>query len=292
MELTPLRQFLAIAREQHMTRAAQRLGVTQPALSSAMKRLEAELGTPLFHRTGHGVELTAAGTALQRHAEEAVNAADAGERAVRELLGLEQGAIAVGGGATATGHILPGVVHTFREQYPDIRFSVREASSRAVAEAVLAGQLDLGVITEPTLIPGGNDLMSVAAFHDELRLIVPKGHPLEGRRSFRWRDVVNEPFVAFEAGSAVRRVIDDAALAAGVTLDAVMELRSIDAIRRMVDARVGLAFISQFALEKGEGLRCADGALKRKLSIIRRTDRVPSTAAGVFEGMLLKAVGG
>ena len=239
MELTPLRYFVAIAAERHMTRAAQRLGVTQPALSAALKRLEAEVGAELFHRTAKGVELTGAGRVFLEHADDVIRRAEESVRAVRQLAGLERGSIAVGGGATATGYLLPAVVGQFRKQHAGIRFSVREAASRTVAEAVLGGSLDLGIVTVPAEVPGGADLMEVASLEDELLLIVPPGHRLSGRKSFRWRDLEDEHFIGFEAGTAVRSVIDDAATEAGVALDVVMELRSIEAIKQMVRARIG-----------------------------------------------------
>jgi len=294
MELTPLRYFVAIAAERHMTRAAQRLGVTQPALSAALKRLEAEVGAELFHRTAKGVELTGAGRVFLEHAEDVLRRTEESIRAVRQLAGLESGSIAVGGGATATGYLLPAVVGQFRRQHAGIRFSVREAASRTVGEAVLSGALDLGIVTLPIEVPGGSDLMQVAVLEDELFLIVPPGHRLAGRKSFRWTDLEGEHFIGFEEGTAVRGVIDAAASAAGVRPDVVMELRSIEAIKQMVRAGIGVGLISRFAMPPARsqseacGLRCRDGRIIRSLAVVRRRDRVPSPAAAAFEGLLLE----
>ncbi|HWP37017.1 MAG TPA: LysR family transcriptional regulator [Gemmatimonadales bacterium] len=295
MELTSLRYFRAIAAEGHMTRAAERLGVTQSALSAMLKKLEAEVGTELFHRTGRGVELTEAGRVFLRHAEEAIRQAEAGTRAVRELLGLERGSIRVGGGATATTYLLPRAVSEFRRVHPGVRFYVREAGSRAVAESVLAGELDLGIVTLPLDVPGASgvrDLLVMPWVEDELVLITPPKHALssrarDGARGFAWKDLAGEPVVGFEAGSAVRGVIDRAAGANGVTLNVVMELRSIESIKSMVAAGIGVGLVSRFALRAGDGIACRDGKLGRELAIVRRRDRVPSPAAGVFERMLL-----
>lgn len=291
MELTPLRQFIAICEHGHMTRAGEALGVTQPALSAMLKKLEAEVGAELLHRTGRGVTPTDAGRVFLEHAREAVRRADAGARAVRELVGLEQGSIRVGGGATAVGYILPRVISRVRREHPGLRFQIREAGSSAVAAAVLAGEQDLGIVTLPIARPGSGDLMTVGVIADELRLIVPGGHRLEERRSFRWKDLAGEGVVAFEAGSAVRSLIDAAAAAHAVSLDVVMELRSIESIVQMVHADIGVGFVSRFALEAdpglGEGLTCLDGKLTRRLAVVRRRDRVPSHAAAAFERTLL-----
>jgi DNA-binding transcriptional LysR family regulator len=323
LELTPLRYFRTIAQHRHMTRAAQALGVTQPALSAVVKKLEQELGTGLLHRTGKGVELTEAGRVFLTHAEEAVRRADSGVKAVRELAGLDAGSIRVGGGATATAYLLPRVVSSVRAKHPALRFFVREAGSSTVASAVLSGELDLGIVTLPPRakwgIPGAEDLLVLPLVDDELRLISPPGRspasligsprrrptraaperraPAPSARSgstegtFRWPELEGVPFVAFEAGAAVRSIIDQAAARAGVVLNVVMELRSIESIKQMVAAGIGVGLVSRFALAPGQGLVCEGTRLARKLAIIRRRDRVPSAAAGVFERTLVAQIG-
>ncbi|MEQ8769393.1 MAG: LysR substrate-binding domain-containing protein [Phycisphaerales bacterium] len=290
MELTPLRYLVAIAEAGHMTRAAEALGVSQPALSAAVRKIEDELGVPVFDRTGRGVELTEAGRVFVEHARGALRDVEAGRRAVRALAGLETGTIRVGGGATAMGYLLPPAVRAVRREHPGVRFYVREAGSEAIAGAILTGELDLGIVTLPVRHVGSGDLMSVRTVRDELLLIAPEGHALAGRKSFRWADLAGEPVVGFEAGSAVRGVIDEAAGAHGVTLDVVMEVRSIQSIEQMVRAGIGVGFVSRFALEGGAfggGVTCRDGRVTRELAVVRRRDRTPSPAAAAFERALL-----
>jgi DNA-binding transcriptional LysR family regulator len=305
VELTSLRYFRTIARLGHMTRAAGELGVSQPALSAMLKKLEAEVGAQLLHRTGRGVELTEAGRTFLTYADDAVRRAEAGVRAVRQLAGLEAGSIRIGGGATATTYILPPVVSRIRRRHPGLRFYVREAGSTAVAAAVVSGELDLGIVTLPIAGSGGHgkpDLLTLPLVEDELRLVVPPDHRLAsggpgGKKQFRWSDIASEPVIAFEAGTAVRSLIDQASLAAGVSLNVVMELRSIESIKRMVAAGIGVGFVSRFALgggrgggEIGEGLSCREAKLSRSLAIVRKADRIPSPAAAEFEKELVKSV--
>ncbi len=287
MDLRSMAQMVAIAEHGHMTRAAESLGVSQPALSAAVRKLEAELGTELFHRTGHGVEPTEAGKVFVEHAQITMRASEKAREAVRSLVGLETGSIKVGAGATATGYLLPSAIHAVRDEYPGLKFSIREAGSGAVAEGVVSGELDLGIVTLPVVHPRGDELMVIREIEDELLLIVPKGHALDGRKSFRWTDLEGESVIAFEAGSAVRRVLDSAAGSNGVELSVVMELRSIEAIVQMVRAGIGVGFVSRFGLGKGEGIRCKDGRLTRTLGVVRRRDRFLSHAAGAFERALL-----
>lgn len=301
MELTPLRYLVAIAEAGHMTRAAEALGVSQPALSAAVRKLEDELGVPVFDRTGKGVVLTEAGRVFVEHARGSLRAVEAGKHAVRALAGLESGTIRVGGGATAMGYLLPPAVRATRQEHPGLRFYVREAGSDAIAGAILTGELDLGVVTLPITHVGAGDLMSVGTVQDELRLIAPAGHRLEAgpnRKSFRWSDLEGEAVIGFEAGSAVRGVIDEAATKHGVSLDVVMEVRSIQSIVQVVRAGIGVGFISRFALEGprqhesggefGGGLRCRDGKVTRELAVVRRRDRTLSPAAAAFERVLLE----
>jgi DNA-binding transcriptional LysR family regulator len=290
VELTPLRYFAAIARAGHMTRAARTLGITQPALSAVVKKLENELGAELLHRTGRGVELTEAGRVFLTAAEDALRRVDSGVQSVRELAGLESGSIRVGGGATATTYLLPAVVSEIRRRYPGLRFYVREGGSSVIAGAVLSGELDLGIVTlplPPAAAGGAKDLLTIPLVEDELRLIVPDRHPLATRKGFRWTDLAGEPVVAFEAGTAVRAMIDEASSAAGVSLMVVMELRSIESLKQMVAAGIGIGFVSRFALRPNAGLPCRDGRLSRRLAIVRRGDRIPSPAAAEFERELI-----
>lgn len=287
MELTPLRYFVAIAAAGHMSRAAEGLGVTQPALSAMLKKLEEEVGAPLLDRTGRGVALTEAGRVFLLHAEESIRQAEAARSAVRALKKLERGSIRLGGGATAITYLAPRTVSKFRREHPGVHFYVREAGSGAVAQSVLAGELDLGIVTLPLKGPGTADLLVTDWLEDELRLIVPPKSRLVERRSFKWSDLAAESVVGFEAGSAVREVIDRGASAAGVALNVVMELRSIESIKQMVGAGIGVGFVSRFALRQGEGLACREGRLARMLALVRRRDRVPGAALAAFEKALL-----
>ena len=296
MELTALRQFVEVCRQGHVTRAARTLGVTQSALSAMLRKLEGELGTTLVHRTPKGVAPTDAGAAFLRHAEEALRSAETGVRAVREIIGLEHGSLRVGGGATAVSYILPPIISRFRDRHPGVTFYVRQGGSSAVAAAVASGELDVGVVTLPLSKAEGGELIATPLVDDELRLIQPGGSgtpksaansksgPVRGKE-FRWRDLEGVPVIAFEAGSAVRAVIDDAARAAGVRLNVVMELRSIEGIKGMVAAGVGVGFVSRFALRPGEGAACKSGRLTRKLALVRSNARMPTAAGRAFEVM-------
>ncbi|MBN8599110.1 MAG: LysR family transcriptional regulator [Planctomycetes bacterium] len=293
MELTQLRYFREIARAGHMTKAARTLGVSQPALSAMLRKLEAEVGTSLLHRTGKGVELSEAGKVFLRHADESVRRADEGLHEVRRLSGLETGSIRTGAGATAASYILPSVVSDMRRAHPGLKFYVREMGSSAIVEAILNGELDLGIVTLPVRAVGAKQLVLRSLVDDELRLITPPRHKLAKETSFRWSDLKGESVIGFEAGSAVREVVDAAAASSGITLDVVMELRSIQSIQQMVAAGVGVGFVSRLsdAPKRLPSLTPKGEPLIRELAIVRRSDHTPSTAVAEFERRLLKYAG-
>lgn len=292
MELSQLVSFQTIARERHMTRAAKALHLTQPALSAQLAKLEDELGQALFDRTPKGMELTEAGRVFLRHVEPALGRLDEGRRALAELAGLERGTLSIGGGATATNYLLPHLVAQFHQAHPGIRFFVREQASQGVIDAVLAGELDLGVVTTmPTRAQTRPALPTALEYKrwvvDELMLIVPSHSALWGRDQYTWRDLEREPLVLFEAGSAVRAIIDSRFEAEGIRPEIVMELRSIEAIKQMVAEGIGAGFVSRYALASPrDGLRAAKGGIRRQLSVVWRNDRTLGSATRAFLELL------
>jgi DNA-binding transcriptional LysR family regulator len=290
MDTNHLANFLLLAQIGNMTRAASRMHLTQPALSGQIKRLEEDLGTPLFHRQGRGLVLTRAGEEFRRHAADALARLDAARAAIGAETTLDSGAIALGGGATVTTCLLPRLLGRFHKAHPGVRFSIREAPSRTIAEAVVAGEIDLGVVTMP--LPGsalGGRLEVTPWVQDELVLLVPPRHSLSNGKRFRWKDLHNQPLIAFESGSAVRTLLDHALAAHGVQPSVVMELRAIASIANMVANGIGLGFVSRFAVEAKRGLRCADGAISRELAVVERRDRARSPALQHFRNLLLES---
>lgn len=283
MDTDLLVTFLAVERTGNLTRAAGLLGLTQPAVSGQIARLEAQFGADLFHRVARGVVPTEAGCALRPIAEDVLRRLTDADVALAALRGAEIGTLRIGGGATATTWLLPPVLRRYRADRPGIRISVLERGTSDVVDLVLTGELDLGLVTLPVAHP---HLRSDAWVEDTLRLIAPPDHPLAARRTFRWTDLAGVPLVLFEAGSAVRRGIDDALASAGVTPHVVMELRSIEAIKRMVAAGIGAGFVSRHALRADEGADPHDGPLARTLAVLRRADRPPSAAARAFLQLL------
>lgn len=251
MDLVLLRSLLAVADAGTITEAADRLDISQSALSRRLQQLETELGAVLLARGRHGVALTEMGRQTVAEGRGIVARYDRLRQDISDNLGLRRGTVRVGGGATVTSYVLPPRIAEFQAGHPGIRFSVKEAGSREIAADVSAGDLELGVVTLP--VPS-RDLDISELFVDEIVLVTRSDHPLVKRR-VTVADLEGQPFVGFESGSAIRQIIDNGLGAAGVQIDVVMELRSIPSMLKMVAMTGSLAFVSQVSLSADPDLR-------------------------------------
>jgi DNA-binding transcriptional LysR family regulator len=282
MDLQLLRTLLAVADTGSITEAADRVGVTQPALSRRIQQLEAHLGAELLARGRKGAELTAIGRLVENEARVLVDRYDHMREQIRALQGLEGGTVRIGGGATAVSFVLPKAIAAFQHDYPAVRFQLKEAGSSEVAEDVLTGRLELGLVTLPIQ---ARELRIEPLFTDRIVLVAPRDHPLAKRKRIETRELDGLTFVGFEADTAVRQIIDAALRDAGVEMNVVMELRSIPAILRMVATTGNLAFVSQLGVDTFEEVReipVRGLMIERELAVIAKRGNVLSPAAQKF----------
>lgn len=283
MSLDRLEALRAVARRGTVTGAAQALGLTQPAVTRRLQLLEEEFGAPLLDRSAKGVALTELGQFVEREGSQLLERYERIKSDVGARLRLEAGSVRIGGGATAVSALLPEVIRSFRERHPEVVFEVREAGSRDIAQAVEREELELGIVTLPVQ---GEGLDVAPLKSDRIVLVAPPDHPLARRARVVPADLRGAPLVGFEAGSAIRRLIDAALERRGVAMQVVMELRSIQSILRMVGLGLGLAFVSRSGVADDDprirvvpvqGLR-----IERTLAVVTRRGRPLSVAAGAF----------
>ncbi len=280
-----MRSLLAVAEHRALTSAAERIGLSQPALSRRMQQLEEYFDTELFVRSRQGVELTEMGQLVATEARVLVSRYDSLRERVQSHVNLNAGVVRIGGGATAVSFLLPNAIASYRARYPDIRFHLKEAGSREITSDVASGELELGVITLP--VAPTHEMTITPLMTDQVVLVARRDHALAKRGRLRQpgKQLSGLAYVGFEAGSAIRQIIDAALRAAGVEMNVVMELRSIPAILRMVATTGDLAFVSQASLEGQteivpvpvQGLR-----IERQLAVISRRDGSLSPAAQSF----------
>lgn len=241
MALTPrLAQFAAVARHEHVTRAAHELGMPQSTLSRALVRLEADLGVTLFARHGRTVSLTPAGRAFLASAERALAAVGQAAEAVRSDADPETGKVAFGFLHTLGWETVPSLIRAFRADHPRVRFSLVQNYGEAMLERLRAGDLDL-CLTSP--IPDAPDLAVRRLAEQRLRLVVPDDHPLAARRRVRLAEAADEPFVTMEPGYGMRRILEALCAQAGFTPRIAFEGEEAETIRGLVAAGLGVALL-------------------------------------------------
>ena len=235
-----LAQFAAVARHEHVTRAAQELGVPQSTLSRAMVRLEADLGVALFARHGRTVSLTPAGHTFLASVERALDGIERAAETVRSDADPTVGKVAFGFLHTLGPETVPGLLREFRADHPRVRFQLVQNYGEAMLERLRAGGLDL-CLTAP--LPDAPDLVVRPLDEQRLRLVVPADHPLAGRRRVRLAEAADELFVTLEPGYGLRRITDALCAEAGFTPKVAFEGEEAETLRGLVAAGLGVALL-------------------------------------------------
>jgi DNA-binding transcriptional LysR family regulator len=195
MELRQLELFSVLAEEQHFGRAAQRLHVSQPALTYQIQRLEEELGLQLLRRTTRRVELTAAGTALRDGSQPLIDEMLALVERVRKVGHGEVGIVRVGCVASALHGVVPAMIRAARERHPDVEFVLIEKKTGTQLEDLASGRLDIGLIHLPANVPAGIEIQEL--FRQPVGLAVPDNHPVADLPVVDLRSLAGESFVLF-----------------------------------------------------------------------------------------------
>lgn len=233
VEYRLLEYFLAVAEELHFTKAADRLGITQPTLSHQIRLLEQELGTPLFHRSGKKTYLTQPGAILMEHARRVVHELEQAKLEIGELAGLQRGRLRIG---CSGNHLLTGALISFHRQYPGIELNVVELATDETYEGLMSNRLDLGVVFLPL---EDEQLINLPLYDEELVLAVSKEHPLASSEKVELQQLAGIPLVLFQPKFFVRQMINAACGNAGVSLKPVMELSTMESQVQMVLQQVG-----------------------------------------------------
>ncbi len=280
MELRHLRTFVVAAETGNFTRAAERLEVSQAAVSQHVAVLESHYGQPLFDRAGRQMILTVAGHRLFDHARAVLDRLAEAEADIAGCETVVSGLLRIASSTVPAEWWLPDLLAGFRAVFPEVRESVTVSDSHAAAAAVAGGQADVGVVGE---LPGIDLLSARAVAEDELVLVVGSDHPLAGLEQMSAADLATLPLVVRGAGSASQRCVDEALEAAGVHRDELvtwMETNSVDATRSAVTHGLAAAFLSRRAvagdLESGRlcHVRVRRVRPRRQLYLVTAADRV------------------
>lgn len=278
MELMQLRYFSAVAETRSFTAAARRLHVSQPALSYQVKQLEHELGARLFDRTSRRVTLSADGRIFLPLAQAVLFKADEAVRVMEERLGAETGEVDFGSIPSVSAHVVPHILGSFSRQFPGVKVNLMEAGTVDLERALLEGQLDVAIVSEPT----NPTVFEVKPLVEEdLVLLVSIDHPFAQRGRVSLREMADEDFIMPDATYALADQIVDACRHAGFA-PSVAYRTSLESLRSFVAHQLGVALFPRLGLEGPEEPRIIALQLEenvtRVLNLIRRKDRYATVA--------------
>lgn len=235
------RVFYWIARTGSLSRAADHLHITQPAVSHTVKQLESSMGGQLFFRTPKGVILTKEGEVLFHYLEQAFHMVDIGEKAIAEMNNLNSGEITIGASDTLCKYFLLPYLEQFHARYPGVRIRITNRTTPETLALLKEGKIDFGIVSLP-----------LSDKQIEFRISTPIQDSLVGGRSFQnlaaggplpIEALKQYPLLILEAGSNTRRYLDDYAALNGVKLEPEFELGSVDLLVQFATSGFGLAFV-------------------------------------------------
>jgi len=285
--LSQLEGFVEIARRGSVSRAAEALFVTQPALSARLKSLESQVGAQLFVRTGRGVRLSEAGHAFLPYAQRALEAVSEGHRLVGEVARGGAGELALGAAPAVSTYVLPAILERFHLEHPNVRLAVRTGHSEEVLDLVLHEQVQIGLVRALR----HPEIESVPLYEDELVLVANPAHRFAAAGEIAVEEMSEEQLILFDRTSSYHDLSSAFFREAGVVPRGVMELDNIDATKKMVRQGLGVALLPHTAvaeeLEAGtlRSVTIADAVpVRRRIVAIRRRDAGPP--AGVVAAFL------
>ncbi len=237
MELRLLNYFRFVCKELHFTRAAEKLGISQPTLSQQIRLLESWLDTELFFRIGKRIELTPAGAILLEHVNHIFLEIDVAKEKIQELKGLNRGQIRIG---SSGNHLLYAPLLTFHEQYPNLKLSVFDITTEETVQKMLSSQLDIGVVFLPVYHP---QIETIPLFLSELSIAVSHAHPFAEKEAVHMEELQSQPVFLLPEQYLLRQTIDKHCLELGFSLNPIVELSEIHSLVRMTILHNGVTIL-------------------------------------------------
>ncbi|XJZ28886.1 LysR family transcriptional regulator [Bacillota bacterium Lsc_1132] len=248
MELRQLVYFIEVAKQEHISAAAETLHIAQSAVSRQIGNLEAELGVQLLEREGRNVKLTHIGKLFAEQAVIALKAIDNAKQLVDEYVDPERGTIRIGFPSSLASNTLPRLITAFKKDHPDVSFHLRQGSYNFLIEAVKKREIDIALIGPvPTKAP---DIRTDILFLENVVAVLPSTHPFADQKSLPLHLLSQDPFVLFPEGFVLRKIVEDACLQAGFRPLIPYEGEDLDAIKGLVSAGIGITLLPELILEE------------------------------------------
>ena len=295
--LDQLKILQMVSNQGSFKKAAEKLYISQPAVSLQIQSLEKQLNTALFYRDKRKARLTETGQLLVKYCNRILNLCEETCRAITELQTLESGTLVIGASQTTGTYLMPRLIGIFRHKYPQISVELQIHSTRKISWGVAQGQIDLAIVGGeiPKELDKTLDVTSYA--EDELALILPKSHPFSSLDYIQKEDLYRLRFIALDPQSTIRNMIENTLIENGIDsryFKIEMELNSIEAIKNAVQSGLGAAFVSVSAISKELELDILywakiDGVqIKRTLSILINPKRYYANAIQTFKKEILE----
>lgn len=253
MDLRKLEIFVRVAQLGNFSHAAQSLHMAQPAVSIAVRKLEEELDTPLFDRSGRQARLTAEGAALVERARYILQEVDELRRSTSAMKDLLQGELSIACPSMLATYFLPDLLSSFLTEHPGLQASVNQAGTTAVEQMLLADEIEIGVTTSanPASVP---DLELVPLISEQVVLCMADDHPWARRRYVSVRDLHRSPMVVYESGYFIRRRLDQLCAEQDVSPDYRMQSNFLPLLLRMVKQGIGTTVGLRVMAEQEAGI--------------------------------------
>lgn len=290
MELRQLKYFMEVARVEHMTKASENLHVAQSAVSRQITKLEEELGVPLFDRIGRNMQLTSVGQDFLNQATIALNELQKAEALVTEYTDPAKGTVRVGLPNSLSTKVLPSVISTFREKYPQITYQFMEGTNEELTEMLISGVLDMTFLSP---VPESDDQMEAVRFFDEkLKLIVPTTHPLAENFNVSLKELAKEKFVLYPEDFDLYKIVTNTAIKKGFEPEIAFQSRDFYTIQGLVGAGLGISILPEMILDgaifkETKSIALRDKELRRSVGIITTKKRNLSPSDNLFRSFII-----
>lgn len=239
-----LESFVEVARRENVSRAAEALFLTQPAITARLKALERDLGVELFVRSSRGMKLSDAGRAFLPYAERTLTTVDEGRQLVASLRQGTFGALVIAAAPAVSTYVLPDILRVFRTTHPHVRLGVRTGHTEEVLEMVLRAEAHVG-IGRPIRHP---DIELIPVLDDEMLLVVSARHAFARRGKVRMDELAAERLILFDRTSSYHDLTSSLFRQAGVVPASTLELDNVEAAKKMVQQGLGVALLPRMAL--------------------------------------------
>lgn len=282
-----LKAYIAVASELHFTRAADKICLTQPALSSLIQQLEHDLGVSLISRHTRQVELTEAGKEFKLTAEKLVTDFEQALYDVRTYKSMRRGRLSIAALPSVCSSILPSVLAKFNSEYPDIKINIMDCTGQEILDALNDKRVDFAI----SYTQSDKELEAMPLMKDALMVVCHRKHVFAAQKEVSWLQLVDERVIAMEKGTTIRTLIDSNALAKDIKLDIILEPRMMPTALAYTEAGIGISILPSSGVSQNLSrdllvLPLVEPRIERGIAILRRRDRAITPAAKIFQQYL------